>query len=70
MDLHAGRNPSAVEHLRKAADRCGGAGLHGMGFVCLHGIGVSSNFRLGAEYFSQAVSMGHPKAMYSLGSCT
>lgn len=67
MDLHARRNVSAVEHLRKAADKSDKLGLHGMGFVTLHGIGVAKDEEQAAEFFRKAAEAEHPEAMFNLG---
>lgn len=65
MHLRAGRNDSAVYHLRKAADNGEKLGYHGMGFVSLHGIGVEQNAHLAADYFAKAAEMDHPEAMFN-----
>lgn len=66
MHLRAGRNESAVYHLKKAAEGKEKLGYHGMGFVSLHGIGVKKDARLAAEYFEKAIAMDHPEAMFNL----
>lgn len=66
MDLRAGRNESAVYHLKKAAEGKETLGFHGMGFVSLHGIGVKKDARAAAMYFDKAIEMDHPEAMFNL----
>lgn len=66
MHLRAGRNDSAVYHLKKAADGGEKLGYHGMGFVSLHGIGVEKNARMAAEYFAKAAEMDHAEAMFNM----
>eukprot|EP00177_Eucheuma_denticulatum_P001025 GFKZ01001869.1.p1 GENE.GFKZ01001869.1~~GFKZ01001869.1.p1 ORF type:complete len:949 (+),score=150.38 GFKZ01001869.1:182-3028(+) len=66
MDLRAGRNESAVYHLKQAATDDDKLGLHGMGFVTLHGIGVEKNAELAASYFQKASEKKHPEASFNL----
>lgn len=67
MDLKAGENKSAIRHLEKAADHDEKLGLHGMGYVTLHGIGVQKDEEKAAAYFSKAAAKDHPEAMFNLG---
>lgn len=67
MDLNEGKNASAVRHLGKAAAAGNKLGLHGMGYVTLHGIGVEKNAREAADFFTRAAEAEHPEAMYNLG---
>lgn len=67
MDLEAGKNDSAVTHLRIAASAGEKLGLHGMGYVTWYGIGVQRDEALAAIYFSKAAEAEHPEAMYNLG---
>lgn len=67
MDLKAGRNYSAVDHLKTAADHDEKLGLHGMGYVSLHGIGVQKDEQKAADYFSRAALKEHPEAIFNLG---
>lgn len=66
MDLRAGRNESAVYHLKQAATDDDKLGLHGMGFVTLHGIGVEKDAELAASYFQKASDKDHPEASFNL----
>jgi SEL1 protein len=66
MDIHEGNNHSAIVHLQIAAASGEKLGLHGMGYVTLHGIGVDRNAPLAALFFLKAAEAEHPDSMYSL----
>lgn len=67
MDLHAGRNASAVLHLMKAADAGQKMGHHGLGYAALHGIGIPKNPKLAVDHFQLAAAQKVSEAMYNLG---
>lgn len=66
MELHAGNNETAVQHLLDAAMKGDKLGYHGMGYVTLHGIGVPRDEAQAAVYFAKAAEAEHPEAMFNL----
>lgn len=66
MDLRAGSNHSALDHMKKAAEFGEKLGLHGMGYIALHGIGVPRNAKQAAVYFRKAADAKHPESMFNL----
>lgn len=67
MDLHAGRNASAVEHLTTAANAGQKMGHHGLGYAALHGIGMKRDPQMAVDHFQLAAEQKVPEAMFNLG---
>lgn len=68
MDLRAGRNISAYEHLTKAAENGSKMGHHGLGVMYMKGVGVDKNPKRALFHFEKAAQMKVPEAMYYLGA--